>query len=125
MFYGAIEIENGNVYYDNIDPKALNDDNIVIVENDFILHYLENDKIKIQNPLFKISSWNKINNTKSNIIVKLLIFEKKTLEIYIIEFLKKRICYIVNKELQKELSMDFNYSIDNNIVKFDILEKIK
>lgn len=95
MFLGAIEISYGTVYESENSLKSyFNNDNIVIIENDFIITDFITDNITIMCPVFYATAWYIAKKLSEKNIINALIFDSKTTTEEIHKLLKKRVKYI-------------------------------
>lgn len=95
MFLGAVEIDTGITYMsDNTLTNQINDNNIVIVEYDFIFHDLIDDSVTFTDSIFHIATWNTAKKESFKRVVKVLVFENKTTLTDICELLVNRVQYM-------------------------------
>lgn len=121
MFYGSIEVHCGKYYYNNIHKDTFDKENIVIIENEFIMRYLEFDKVNVMNPKFTLSSWKEISTQCKKFTINVLVFAKGTSNEYIVNMLKKRVNYILTEEGIHISKTDYGYNFYNNKIIFNIL----
>ena len=101
-FIGVAEIHMGEMYYgDNTDTRRISDDNVIIVEKEFIMESLLCNKVFIFEPLFRVEQWSGIVEHNA----KLLIFSKEVTQKQLKEFLCLRTHHIVENTLSKQIPL--------------------
>jgi hypothetical protein len=100
VFLGSIEASNNNIYCtDQAIYDRFNMENIVIVENDFTLSFLENDMKIHMKPKFKKVSWSLIIEKSKCSTINALIFDKDTDDKYIEDMLMIRVKHFTNEKI--------------------------
>ena len=108
MFLGAIEVEKRNVYAsENALQKMFDEDNIILIENDYVLPLLEGNVQFIQAAHFIRGTWQTIKKRSQKHIVQGLVFEANTPDCEIEELLKQRVKYFYSLH-NVEVTVDKN-----------------
>lgn len=117
MFLGAIEVEREFVYAsENALQHKFSDNDIVIIENHYILHSLESDKPVFKTPHFICTNWSTIKMMSKERIIQGLVFTPMTTDTEIQNFLKQRVQYFYSLYNQQILLINIKTDKNNIIV---------